>query len=79
MLRLRDFMNQVGRCFVWHQLTELGTEGLTNHGHHAVVLCLRLIEIHGMLIENLISILFTTFALRWRISVDYGCGKATVV
>ena len=23
-------MNQVGHCFVWRQLTELGTEGLTD-------------------------------------------------
>ena len=30
VLRLRDFMNQVGRCFVWCQLTELSTEGLTD-------------------------------------------------
>ena len=30
MLQLRDFMNQVGHCFVWCQLTELGTKGLTD-------------------------------------------------
>ena len=29
VLRIRDFMRQLrmGRCFVWHQLTELDTEG----------------------------------------------------
>ena len=31
VLRLRDLMNQVGCCFVWRQLTELGTEGLADH------------------------------------------------
>ena len=29
VLWLHDFISQVGGCFVWRQLTELGTKGLT--------------------------------------------------